>query len=66
MARIAIGGFLHETNCFVPGSTDWSQFAEPADRPGLSRGQEIMDRVVPTIGRESRQPFMEDGVRRPR
>ena len=48
MARIAIGGFLHETNCFVPGSTDWSQFAEPADRPGLSRGQEIMDRVVPT------------------
>ena len=48
MARIAIGGFLHETNCFVPGLTDWSQFAEPADRPGLSRGREIMERVVPT------------------
>ena len=24
MARIAIGGFQHETNCFVPVKTDYS------------------------------------------
>lgn len=27
MARIAIGGFHHETNCFVPGVTDYDYFA---------------------------------------
>ncbi len=42
MARIAIGGFMHETNCFVPEVTDYEHFARPADRPGILRGEEIL------------------------
>ena len=42
MARIAIAGFMHETNCFVPGVTDYGDFARPADRPGILRGDEVM------------------------
>jgi microcystin degradation protein MlrC len=41
MARIAIGGFMHETNCFVPDPTDYEDFARPPDRPGILRGEEI-------------------------
>ena len=43
MARIALGGFMHETNCFVPERTDFEQFANPADRPGILRGQDIIE-----------------------
>jgi microcystin degradation protein MlrC len=43
MARIAIGGFMHETNCFVPGVTDFDYFAEHRDRPPLCRGAEIFE-----------------------
>ncbi len=42
MAKIALAGFMHETNCFVPGATDYEHFARPADRPGILRGEEIM------------------------
>ena len=38
MARIAIGGFLHETNCFVPVHTDFGYFAEGGEMPPLARG----------------------------
>lgn len=43
MARIAIGGFQHETNCFVPGRTDLAYFESHRDRPPLVRGSEVMD-----------------------
>lgn len=43
MARIAIGGFHHETNCFVPGVTDYDYFAAHRDRPPLCRDNEIFD-----------------------
>jgi microcystin degradation protein MlrC len=46
MARIAIAGFMHETNCFVPGVTDYEDFAHPADRPGILRGDEIVAEFV--------------------
>ncbi len=46
MARIAIGGFQHETNCFIPQRTDFTQFSGHSDRPPLSRGQEIIDRLT--------------------
>lgn len=42
MARIAIAGFMHETNCFVPDPTDYEDFAHPADRPGMPRGDEML------------------------
>jgi len=42
MARIAVGGFQHETNCFVPVPTDYSYFASVGDRPPLCRGQDVL------------------------
>jgi len=46
MARIAIGGFQHETNCFIPQRTDFADFADHGDRPPLSRGRELIDRLT--------------------
>ncbi|MEL0112293.1 MAG: M81 family metallopeptidase [Rickettsiales bacterium] len=43
MARIAIAGFMHETNCFVPDVTDFENFANPPDRPGILRGERILE-----------------------
>ena len=45
MARIAIGGFLHETNCFVSMRTDYEYYARGGEFPPLARGQEVMDRT---------------------
>lgn len=42
MARIAVGGFHHETNCFVPVTTNFEYFAGVSDRPPLSRGDEVL------------------------
>jgi microcystin degradation protein MlrC len=42
MARIAVGGFHHETNCFVGVHTDFNYFATVGDRPVLSRGDEVL------------------------
>jgi len=42
MARIAVGGFQHETNCFVPVKTDYSYFASVGDRPPLCRGEDVL------------------------
>ena len=43
MARIAVGGFHHETNCFVPERTDFAYFASHRDRPPLVRGQDVIE-----------------------
>ncbi len=43
MARIAVGGFHHETNCFVPTRTDFAFFASHRDRPPLVRGPEVLE-----------------------
>ena len=43
MARIAIAGFMHETNCFVPEATDFENFSNPPDRPGILRGERILE-----------------------
>jgi microcystin degradation protein MlrC len=45
MARIAIGGFLHETNCFVPMRTTYDYYAQGGDFPPLARGQEVIERT---------------------
>lgn len=42
MARIAVGGFHHETNCFVPTRTDFAYFAAHRDRPPLVRGADVI------------------------
>ena len=43
MARIAVGGFHHETNCFVPTRTDFEYFAAHRDRPPLVRGRDVLE-----------------------
>jgi microcystin degradation protein MlrC len=43
MARIAVGGFHHETNCFVPTRTDFEYFAAHRDRPPLVRGPAVLE-----------------------
>jgi microcystin degradation protein MlrC len=42
MARIAVGGFHHETNCFVAERTDFAYFATHRDRPPLVRGKNLI------------------------
>ncbi len=42
MTKIAIAGFMHETNCFVPGFTEYEHFTNPPDRSGILRGEEIL------------------------
>jgi microcystin degradation protein MlrC len=41
MARIAVGGFHHETNCFVEAKTDFAYFASHRDRPPLVYGEDV-------------------------
>jgi microcystin degradation protein MlrC len=43
MARIAVGGFHHETNCFVAERTDYAYFASHRDRPPLVRGAAVIE-----------------------
>lgn len=45
MARIAIGGFQHETNTFAPVKADFAAFERPGAWPGLSRGMQMFDAV---------------------
>lgn len=46
--RIAVGGFHHETNCFMPGSTRYDYFASHRDRPPLVRGQDVLQWLAPS------------------
>ena len=45
MARIAVGGWQHETNTFAPVKADFAAFEEAGGWPGLSRGREMFDAV---------------------
>jgi microcystin degradation protein MlrC len=40
--RIACGGFMHETNTFVPALTPWEKFNEDGAWPGFKRGLALM------------------------
>ncbi len=40
--RIAVGGFMHETNTFQPQKTTYLDFAEAGDRPPLVRGAKLL------------------------
>lgn len=46
MARIAIAGFLHETNCFVPMPTDYEYYAKGGEFPPLARRDEVITRTA--------------------
>ena len=45
MARIAIGGFSHETNCFVPMRTDYAYYEAGGEMPPLARREEVIERA---------------------
>src|SRR3954454_22074445 len=45
MARIAVGGFQHETNTFAPTRATWDDFVRADAWPGFVRGPELKDAV---------------------
>lgn len=45
MARIAIGGFQHETNTFAPLKATWEMFEETDGWPGFSRGRDLLPAI---------------------
>ena len=46
MARIAVGGFQHETNTFAPTRATWDDFVRADAWPGFVRGPELIDAVT--------------------
>ena len=45
MARIAVGGFQHETNTFAPQRATWADFERADAWPGFVRGAELIAAV---------------------
>src|SRR5450759_113609 len=45
MARIAIGGFQHETNTFAPSRADYAAFEAGGGWPGVQYGASLFDAV---------------------
>ncbi len=54
MARIAVGGFQHETNTFAPSKADYAAFESGGGWPPLSFGDDIVARLeganIPATG----------------
>jgi microcystin degradation protein MlrC len=48
MTRIAVAGFLHETNSFVVPKTDFDYFITHHDRPPLVRGADLLEWLGPS------------------
>ncbi len=46
MARIAFGGFQHETNTFAPSKATYEDFVRPGAWPGLTRGAALFDTIA--------------------
>src|SRR5262249_31429853 len=46
MARIAVGGFAHETNTFAPSKAGYADFVTAGAWPGLSRGASLFEAVA--------------------
>ena len=40
--RIAVGGFMHETNTFVPIPTSWDDFVRAGPWPTVTEGEAIL------------------------
>jgi len=45
--RIAVGGFMHETNTFIPEPTPWAMFNQEGAWPGFTRGAELLTKFRP-------------------
>ena len=46
MTRIAVGGFLHETNTFAPTKATYDAFIHGGDWPGMKRGEDVLKAVA--------------------
>ncbi|HEY5637738.1 MAG TPA: M81 family metallopeptidase, partial [Burkholderiales bacterium] len=46
MARIAIGGFQHETNTFAPSPADYAAFEAGGGWPGVQYGEPLFGAVA--------------------
>lgn len=46
MARIAVGGWQHETNTFAPSPATLADFEAPDAWPGLTRGEGVIEAVA--------------------
>ncbi len=42
-ARVAVGGFMHETNTFAPSMADMTAFEHGGGWPGLARGDGLIE-----------------------
>ncbi|KIZ34387.1 M81 family metallopeptidase, partial [Rhodopseudomonas palustris] len=42
MTRIAVGGFLHETNTFAPTKATWDDFVHGGGWPGMTQGPDML------------------------
>ena len=60
MARIAVGGFQHETNTFAPSKADYAAFESGGGWPPLSFGDDIVARLtaVRGVGRWTVEMFL--------
>ena len=47
MARIAIAGFMHETNTFAPVLTTYEHFEQAEGFPGLTQGSDMLSVFPP-------------------
>src|SRR5262249_34843741 len=47
--RIAVGGFMHETNTFVPTPTTWDDFVRAGPWPTLTEGEAIRSVFLPGL-----------------
>ena len=55
MARIAVGGFQHETNTFAPQQATWEEFVRADAWPPLLRGPEMVAGVEKKAARVAAQ-----------
>src|SRR3954471_11223079 len=46
-ARIAVGGFLHESHSFAPRPTTYADFLQPGGLPAFSAGPDLIDAMRP-------------------
>lgn len=47
MARIAVAGFMHETNTFAPIKATWDDFVRAESFPGLTLGAALLEEFPP-------------------
>ena len=47
MARIAVGGFLHESHSFAPRPTTYADFLQPGGLPPFSAGADLIEAMRP-------------------